>query len=173
MMVLSQIKCCLILVVCLSLFTALSASTFISDGIFGSSVLGERRLLQAKKPCPVNFEFQNYTIITSKCKGPQYLPDLCCSAFKEFACPYAEELNDLTNDCASTMFSYINLYGKYPPGLFASECRGGKFGLECPALPPGSSRAQRANNNSGTYIMCNLLPVLMLTLASLLLLQFM
>jgi hypothetical protein len=81
--------------------------------------------------CSVNFEFLNYTIITSKCKGPQYAAALCCSAFKEFACPYADQLNDGTNDCASTMFSYINLYGKYPPGLFASECKEGKEGLEC------------------------------------------
>ncbi|KAI3456743.1 hypothetical protein Pfo_013406 [Paulownia fortunei] len=173
MMGLSQMKCCLILVVCLSLVTALSASTFISDGIFGSSVLSERRLLQAKKPCPVNFEFQNYTIITSKCKGPQYPPNLCCSALKEFACPYADDLNDLTNDCASTMFSYINLYGKYPPGLFASECREGHLGLECPAPAPGSSQSERANNNSGSQTICYLLPVMMLTVVSLLLLQFM
>jgi hypothetical protein len=29
------------------------------------------------------------------------------------------------------MFSYINLYGKYPPGLFSSECKEGKQGLSC------------------------------------------
>lgn len=81
--------------------------------------------------CPVNFEFLNYTIITSKCKGPQYAAALCCSAFKEFACPYIDQLNDGTNDCASTMFSYIHLYGKYPAGLFSSECSEGKEGLEC------------------------------------------
>ena len=88
--------------------------------------------------CPISFENMNYTIITSKCKGPQYPAKLCCGAFKEFACPYADQLNDETNDCASTMFSYINLYGKYPPGLFASECREGKEGLACPANPPES-----------------------------------
>ncbi|KAL0399042.1 UNVERIFIED_CONTAM: GPI-anchored protein LLG1 [Sesamum radiatum] len=173
MMGLRQNKCCLILVVCLSLSTALSASTFISDGIFGSSVLSERRLLQAKKPCPVNFEFQNYTIITSRCKGPQYPPNLCCSALKDFACPFADEINDLTNDCASTMFSYINLYGKYPPGLFASECREGKFGLECPAPAPGESEKATTNKNSASHMISSLFPVLMLTAASLLLLQFM
>lgn len=80
----------------------------------------------------------NYTIITGKCKGPQYPANLCCAAFKELACPFADQLNDETNDCASTMFSYINLYGKYPPGLFASECREGKEGLACPATPPES-----------------------------------
>ena len=88
--------------------------------------------------CSVNFEFLNYTIITSQCKAPKYPADRCCSAFTDFACPYADVLNDLSNDCASTMFSYINLYGNYPPGLFASECRGGKQGLECPAASPSA-----------------------------------
>ncbi|THU47070.1 hypothetical protein C4D60_Mb09t11630 [Musa balbisiana] len=88
--------------------------------------------------CPLNFEFMNYTIITSQCKGPRYPADLCCGAFKEFACPYAAELNDLTNKCASTMFTYINLNGPYPPGLFASECHDDKIGLLCPASAPQS-----------------------------------
>lgn len=84
--------------------------------------------------CPVNFEVANYTIITSKCKGPKYTANLCCSALAEFACPYAKYLNDLTNNCASTMFTYINLYGKYPPGLFSTLCigKGRKGGLQCP-----------------------------------------
>ncbi|KAL2475933.1 LORELEI-LIKE-GPI-ANCHORED PROTEIN 1 [Abeliophyllum distichum] len=164
---LSQIKCCLILVVFLFLFTGLSASTFISDGIFGSPDSNNRRLLQAKKACPVNFEFQNYTIITSKCKGPLYPPKLCCGALKEFACPFAEELDDLSNDCASIMFSYINLYGKYPPGLFASECRESKNGLECPATPPSSSLSEKA---SAGKIICNLFSMLMLITTSLVLL---
>ncbi|KAL8462050.1 hypothetical protein ACS0TY_032409 [Phlomoides rotata] len=165
----SQMKFCLILVVSLSLSTSLCASTFISDGIFGSSVLSERRLLQAKKPCPVNFEFQNYTIITSKCKGPQYPPSLCCAALKDFACPYTEELNDLSNDCASTMFSYINLYGKYPPGLFASECKETQLGLDCTAPPPGSSQPDKAG--SGSMRIFGLLPLMILAVATLV--QFM
>ncbi|KAL5548760.1 hypothetical protein UlMin_003991 [Ulmus minor] len=115
-----------------------SSSTFISDSIFESQSSIGRNLLQAKKGCSVNFEFLNYTIITSQCKGPKYPADRCCSAFTDFACPYANVLNDLSNDCASTMFSYINLYGNYPPGLFASECRGGKQGLECPAASPSA-----------------------------------
>ncbi|TKY49897.1 GPI-anchored protein LORELEI [Spatholobus suberectus] len=133
----------------LLLLTALSVSSltpaFLSDSVFDSQVHTGRTLLQAKKSCPVNFEFLNYTIITSKCKGPQYPPKECCGAFKEFACPYADVINDLTNECASTMFSYINLYGKYPPGLFASECREGKEGLACPALPPSVSADDTAN----------------------------
>ncbi|XP_030548993.2 GPI-anchored protein LLG1-like [Rhodamnia argentea] len=140
----------LILLTCSS--KAAPLPTPISDDVFESqALLAGRHLLQAKQGCPVNFEFLNYTIIMSKCKGPTYPPKVCCAAFKEFACPYADVINDLTNDCASTMFSYINLYGKYPPGLFAAECREGKLGLECPALPPSSL----ANDSSGAQITCH------------------
>lgn len=103
--------------------------------------------------CPVNFEFMNYTIITSRCKGPRYPANLCCDAFKDFACPYSVELNDLTNECSSTMFSYINLYGNYPPGLFSSLCRDDKVGLICPALAPGAGRnSVGADTNSSHNI---------------------
>ncbi|CAH8377243.1 unnamed protein product [Eruca vesicaria subsp. sativa] len=124
----------------LAISPSFSSSSFISDGVFESQALiTGRTLLQTKKTCPVNFEFMNYTIITSQCKGPKFPPKECCSSFLEFACPYTEDINDLANDCATTMFSYINLYGKYPPGLFANQCKGGKEGLECPAMPPGSA----------------------------------
>ncbi|XP_010497893.1 PREDICTED: GPI-anchored protein LORELEI-like, partial [Camelina sativa] len=79
--------------------------------------------------CKEDFASKNYTIITSKCKGPNYPATVCCSAFKDFACPFAEVLNDEKNDCASTMFSYINIYGRYPPGIFANMCKEGKEGL--------------------------------------------
>ncbi|KAK8483667.1 hypothetical protein V6N13_141296 [Hibiscus sabdariffa] len=144
-----------------------SACTSISDGVFSSFTSTGRNLLQAKKACPVNFEFLNYTIITSRCKGPKFPPDSCCSAFKDFACPYAEQINDLTTDCASTMFSYINLYGRYPPGLFASECREGKLGLACPALPPSASE----NANGSQQLISNpLMLVMVATLAAAILL---
>uniref|UniRef100_A0A1J3II41 GPI-anchored protein LORELEI n=1 Tax=Noccaea caerulescens TaxID=107243 RepID=A0A1J3II41_NOCCA len=133
----------------LTIYSSFSSSSFISDGVFESqtSVIG-RNLLQTKKTCPVNFEFLNYKIITDQCKGPKFPPKECCAALKELACPYADQLNDLSSDCATTMFSYINLYGKYPPGLFANQCKEGKEGLECPALPPGS--AADANANAAT-----------------------
>ncbi|XP_019183153.1 PREDICTED: GPI-anchored protein LLG1-like [Ipomoea nil] len=115
----------------LSLFTGhCYASDFFSIG---------RTLLQSKKPCPVNFEVQNYTIITSECKGPEYPPKICCNAFLRFSCPYADVINDRTSDCADTMFAYINLYGKYPPGIFASECKGDKNGISCKDVPSGVS----------------------------------
>ncbi|KAL4618347.1 hypothetical protein ACB092_06G003800 [Castanea dentata] len=156
-----------------------SPPTFISDGMFESQSFTGRNLLQAKKACPVSFEFRNYTIITSKCKGPNYPADLCCPAFKEFACPYADVINDLTNDCATAMFSYINLYGKYPPGLFSSECREGKEGLACPVLAPSASADESGSHNmhlpavsaneSGTH---NVYPSPLLMLAGSFLLLF-
>uniref|UniRef100_A0A2P2JUY7 Uncharacterized protein MANES_01G006300 n=1 Tax=Rhizophora mucronata TaxID=61149 RepID=A0A2P2JUY7_RHIMU len=102
-------------------------------------------------------KFLNYTIITSQCKGPNYPPDRCCSAFKDFACPYADVLNDGTNDCSEIMFNYISLNGKYPSGLFASECREGKEGLACPPTP------SQSENLSGSQITC--VPPRMLMLA--------
>ncbi|KMT02195.1 hypothetical protein BVRB_9g206560 [Beta vulgaris subsp. vulgaris] len=120
-----------------------ASSSFISEAIFESHRSTGRSLLQTQKNCPINFENQNYTIITSQCKGPKYSADTCCKAFKEFACPFADELNDMSNNCASTMFSYINLYGKYPPGIFANECKEGKHGLEC-----DDSQAHAVSKNS-------------------------
>ncbi|KAG9143929.1 hypothetical protein Leryth_016129 [Lithospermum erythrorhizon] len=50
------------------------------------------------------------------------LPSHVVQSFLEFACPYHKQINDLTNDCATTMFSYITLHGNYPPGIFANIC---------------------------------------------------
>lgn len=83
--------------------------------------------------------------MTSQCKGPNYQAEPCCGALTELACPFSEELNDMKNDCATTFFSYINLYGKYPPGLFSNLCHGRKDGLDCTHIPnktpPSSSDA--------------------------------
>ncbi|KAE8791982.1 GPI-anchored protein LORELEI [Hordeum vulgare] len=166
----------LLLVLAALLVGLASASPFISgalpapallcclgDGVFqatAGSTTG-RALLQAKRDCPVNFEFQNYTVITSRCKGPKYPAKDCCDSFKEFACPFNTYINDESNDCASTMFSYINLYGKYPPGLFAHECREGKLGLACDGVPQKdvvANGVQRARSSSLALItfMCGL-----------------
>ncbi|EOA17504.1 hypothetical protein CARUB_v10005837mg [Capsella rubella] len=98
-----------------------------------------RALLQARATCKEDFASKNYTVITSKCKGPNYPAKVCCSAFKDFACPFAEAINDEKTDCASTMFSYINIYGRYPPGIFANMCKEGKEGLDCTDVKPTSS----------------------------------
>ncbi|KAK8529608.1 hypothetical protein V6N12_060386 [Hibiscus sabdariffa] len=97
-----------------------------------------RILLQATKECDEDFQHKNYTILTSSCKGPRYPRDGCCNALSEFACPFVEKVNDDRTNCASTMFSYINLYGKYPPGLFANLCTKDKEGLLCPDAPKSS-----------------------------------
>ncbi|KAM1965931.1 hypothetical protein ACFX15_046210 [Malus domestica] len=145
-----------------------SSTTFLSYDIFesGGSSTGGRALLQAKKNCPVNFENQNYTIITSKCKGPNYPAKSCCDALKDFACPFTEEINDLKNDCASTMFSYINIYGKYPPGLFASQCREGKEGLACPAEAPKSDQKSSRGHISATHSIMLALTAALVVLSS-------
>ncbi|CAL9226924.1 unnamed protein product [Arabidopsis halleri] len=120
----------------IALLVSFSSSSSISDSVFESqfSVSG-RNLLHAKKKCEVNFEYMDYKSLTKRCKGPAFPAKECCSAFKEFACPYVSEINNMNSDCAQTMFSYMNIYGNYPPGLFANECRERKDGLVCP-LPP-------------------------------------
>lgn len=109
-------------------------------------------LLFKSADCPVSFESKNYTIFTSKCKGPVYPADQCCSAFVEFACPFASDLNNLSNNCAAVMFSYINGIGNYPPGLFANECHGDKNGIPCPAAPPQSEADTSSCNFSQTSV---------------------
>ncbi|KAK4792703.1 hypothetical protein SAY86_023138 [Trapa natans] len=127
---------------------AAAASVSLSDDNFESRGASGRALLQAKRSCTVDFENKNYTVLTSQCKGPQYKTSLCCGALKQFACPFVDEINDLTTDCASTMFSYINLYGKYPPGLFANGCKEGKNGLDCRVVPPAATSGKNSVNQS-------------------------
>ncbi|KAI3496758.1 hypothetical protein L1887_39133 [Cichorium endivia] len=136
----------------LSFLLLLPSPFSLSDNVSTSQPSIARNLLQAKKPCPVSFEFMNYTTITSRCKGPKYPPTICCQAFKDFACPYADELNDLSNECSTEMFSYINLYGKYPAGIFSNLCHDTKDGLVCDAVPP-----QESNDSP---IICNSLIIL-------------
>nr|GEX03555.1 GPI-anchored protein LORELEI-like [Tanacetum cinerariifolium] len=93
-------------------------STFIASSQISYDALESHRgitrnLLQQKQSCLVNFENENYTIITSQCKGPVYQRDPCCNSFLQVACPHSEKINNEKTNCASTLFSYINLYGKY------------------------------------------------------------
>ncbi|KAM7492251.1 hypothetical protein LguiA_035172 [Lonicera macranthoides] len=116
----------------LLLFFLHSPSTSVSGDVFGESQWATgRTLLQQKSDCPINFETLNYTEVTSNCKGPNYKAEPCCKGFKLLACPYSAEITDMKSNCAKTMFSYINLYGKYPPGLFSSMCVEQKEGLDC------------------------------------------
>ncbi|XP_020205487.1 GPI-anchored protein LLG2-like [Cajanus cajan] len=126
---------------CFLLATFSSAGPFISDAVLDSGASTGRALLQVKKACKVDFENKNYTILTSQCKGPAYPPDVCCNAFKQFACPFTDEINDVTTDCSYVMFSYINVYGKYPPGLFSNECKEGVQGLDCTHIKQSDEHA--------------------------------
>ncbi|XP_048546810.1 GPI-anchored protein LLG1-like [Triticum urartu] len=94
-----------------------------------------RTLLDASKPCPVDFAAANYTVLTSRCSWPPFDPSRCCPAFKDFACPYVNYLNN-NNDCSVTMFQYIHFYGNYRPGLFFHNCNEGPKGVECPDDTP-------------------------------------
>ncbi|XP_059650939.1 GPI-anchored protein LLG3-like [Cornus florida] len=131
------------------LLTGLASSTFISYAILGSHGSTSRTLLQAKAACSVDFEIQNYTIITSQCKGPPYSPKPCCEGFKQFACPFTDQINDGKSNCASTMFSYIHVYGRYPPGLFASLCKEGMEGLSC--KDTGNASTKNSDKKSGHH----------------------
>lgn len=106
----------------------------------------------------MTFDGANYTIITSRCKGPLYQAALCCEALKDFACPYAVYINDPATNCAATMFSFIHLYGKYPPGLFANTCREGNSGLKCPDDIPQVQPGQEGKSAAASAV-----PVAMLT----------
>ncbi|KAL5207687.1 hypothetical protein ABZP36_032122 [Zizania latifolia] len=56
------------------------------------------------------------------------------------------------------MFSYINLYGKYPPGLFANQCRDDEKGLSCVGFPQKAT----VTGNAGQQVQSGLLALLML-----------
>ena len=102
--------------------------------------------------CPIDFSTQNYTILTSQCKGPRYPPNQCCSSFLDFSCPFAEQLDDNTTDCSDQMFHYIHTF--YPPGLFANECSSSSSstdqGLDCPHYLNISGTTTSTSTNSLT-----------------------
>ncbi|CAH9117163.1 unnamed protein product [Cuscuta epithymum] len=108
-----------------------------------------RSLLQEKQDCPIDMENQNYTIVTSQCKGPKYDGKVCCGAFKELACKNRDALNAENNNCATVMFNYLHLYGKYPPGLFGNLCKEDKNGLDCKQVDEKQAAAAAAAAKSG------------------------
>ncbi|KAL0650914.1 hypothetical protein Bca4012_093605 [Brassica carinata] len=120
---------CLVSLFTIILLSGFASSLHISLDAFVSvsHPATSRALLRAKK----HFASKDYTILTSRCKGPKYQAKACCSAFKDFACPYAEIISDETTLCAAEMFCYIQLYGRYPLGIFANMCKEGKEGLDC------------------------------------------
>ncbi|PHT77460.1 hypothetical protein T459_20982 [Capsicum annuum] len=89
-------------------------------------------------------------------------PNNVVKPFCRLPVPLQSYVNDLTTDCADTMFSYIMLHGPYPPGLFASVCKGDKDGLPCPDVAPPPSDSANVNISP---MSCRLSPVLMIATA--------
>ncbi|XP_039020203.1 GPI-anchored protein LLG3-like [Hibiscus syriacus] len=85
-------------------------------------------------PCQHDFQTMNYTIITSKCKGPDSPKRDCCNALLDFVCPIADIINDDKTDCAVLMFCSIRQHGDYPPSMFFNMCRNGTHALNCPEI---------------------------------------
>ena len=98
----------------------------------------------------------NYTVITSQCKGPNYSADRCCPPLKQLLCPVKDHVNDLKSDCADVFFSYVNLYGKYPPGLFSTLCKEGKEGLDCEGVVVAKNGASCAASSSLVMVIATL-----------------
>ncbi|KAL0286781.1 UNVERIFIED_CONTAM: GPI-anchored protein LLG1 [Sesamum calycinum] len=82
---------------------------------------------------------------------------------KQLVCPVHEQINDLKSNCPETFFSYVNLYGKYPPALFSSLCREGQRGLDCTELLAGPPEQQNGVRPARAHT-----PLLLLMLFSLL-----
>ena len=93
------------------------------------------RFLVGCTECPIDFASMNYTSITSVCNGTDPNTTLCCTSFVDFACPYADYLNNDATNCATNLFSYLNMAGNYPAALFSSLCQGNAEGLPCPVAP--------------------------------------
>ncbi|TVU15350.1 hypothetical protein EJB05_38868 [Eragrostis curvula] len=87
--------------------------------------------------CPVQFErMPGIKTVVNSCRPPQPSEQRCCGAFKAFACPYFDLINDNANNgCASQMFYDIIVRGRLSPGLFSYLCHDGAVGLNCGPAP--------------------------------------
>ncbi|KAG8364712.1 hypothetical protein BUALT_Bualt18G0027200 [Buddleja alternifolia] len=132
------------------LVVGFASSSYISNEVLETHGSVGRTLLQQKTSCTLDFEHMNYTVITSKCKGPHFTSQRCCPPFKELLCPedVRDKFNDLNSNCAAEFYSYVNLYGKYPPGLFTSLCKETQEGLDCKAY---DAAAQPPNPNGALH----------------------
>lgn len=148
-----------------------SCSSCIKNDVVEAHVQTGRALLQQQGNCPIDFERENYTIITSQCKGPHYNSTICCNAFKQLACKHAQEINNVQNGCATTMFNYINLYGKYPPGLFANMCKEDKEGLNCKDVIQTQAKADEQKSHSSKTTQTSIIPMVIATFLIMLMLN--
>lgn len=135
----------------------------IEDGAMGAGI-PTRHLLQTVQQCPVDFASQNYTIVTSVCNATDINKTACCEAFVIFACPFAQYINDQSNNCDTTMFSYLSAAGNYPTQLFET-CQGDENGLPCPLVPEPSPNPSSATMDSVPWRLVTSLVILLITLA--------
>ncbi|KAJ7558198.1 hypothetical protein O6H91_04G027900 [Diphasiastrum complanatum] len=113
-----------------------------------------RHLLQAKIPCPIDMANLNYTPCISICKAPNFPKVPCCEGFKAVVCPIVLYFNNASTDCPDEFFSYLNLYGSFPGGLFNDYCVEGVQGLACPLVPaPSPSHGVQKSRLSATYLL--------------------
>ncbi|XP_039071622.1 GPI-anchored protein LLG3-like [Hibiscus syriacus] len=111
-----------------------SSSTHISHRVLQAQKTDMRGVPEFSIPCKHDFKNMNYTIITSKCKGPESSKKDCCDALLAFACPIADIINDDKTDCAALMFCTIRQHGDYPPSMFINMCKNGTHALNCPEM---------------------------------------
>lgn len=88
---------------------------------------------EAGPVCPVRFDHtRGISAVWGSCRDrPVVSPERCCGAFKTFACPYSDLINDAANGCANDMFFQIIVRGRLRPGLFSQMCVEGPLGLQC------------------------------------------
>ncbi|GLJ08445.1 hypothetical protein SUGI_0088890 [Cryptomeria japonica] len=90
---------CLLSLIYLTAFSGPTAAQFISEGGSLLHGVGGRSLLQTKTNCPVDFERQNYTILTSQCKG--LFANTCKEGKEGLACD-AEAPDGSQNDSSGS-----------------------------------------------------------------------
>ncbi|CAN4116830.1 unnamed protein product [Withania somnifera] len=146
-----DISCFILFFFFLAVGLASSSPDHISYEALKVHMLGGRGLLESffvKDYCPVDFSKEDYTPLTSTCKGPYYNPLVCCNGFKQIACKYTELINNVENGCATGLFFFMGKQGGYPNDLFNQICKGDKEGLSCK-----NQRANgRPNGNRGLII---------------------
>uniref|UniRef100_A0ACD5USY7 Uncharacterized protein n=1 Tax=Avena sativa TaxID=4498 RepID=A0ACD5USY7_AVESA len=82
--------------------------------------------------CPVPFdEMRRMGNIESKCKGQEVPKPHCCKAFKDFACPYSDLLDDFTTGCSGAMLIKLQTFCSVPMGYFGF-CGDSAMGITCP-----------------------------------------
>lgn len=68
--------------------------------------------------------------IQGSCFGQPIPHRRCCTAFKDFMCPYGATVNDVDNGCAAEMMATIQQLCQVPKGYFVL-CGDSADGITC------------------------------------------